>query len=67
MRASHRLHKQYLIERAEVARGPEWVAAHRGLLAEQLDMLAHEGVVLTDEEFEAAKREGRSLDALRIL
>ena len=55
----HELHKRYLLDGLRAQKGDAWVTEHAGLLDEQIEMLAREGVVLTDEEVAQAQVAGK--------
>ncbi len=58
---SHELHRAFLLEEMSRERGEEFVEAHRAMLATSLRYLERQGRLLTDEEFEKARAEGRKL------
>jgi hypothetical protein len=64
MKQSHELHKRHLLDTLRAERGDEWMQQHAGLLDEQLEMLARDGVVLTDEEAQEAQAAGKALPAV---
>ncbi len=58
---SYERHRAYLLEEMARKRGEEFVKAHGAMLSTSLRYLERQGKLLTDEEFEEAKRAGRPL------
>ncbi|MGB2954235.1 MAG: hypothetical protein WBB74_12715 [Gaiellaceae bacterium] len=52
MNDGHGLHASFLLQRLAEEQGEEWVDRHRRDLEDQLAVLAEQGILLTDGQFQ---------------